>query len=250
MWKSAADTSAFLTAPFWKIACNVEMLSLNLVGALPVHACIGVKEQYEGKFEWFEPPSELPTKNESIQALHHSVACRTIIAAARGGHLRHVIIGGHLEQPFAIRALLPHWIGVERWDLWGLVFSSWLDAASLLRRLLSHASLWLETSTAGPRYDRRLSRQEIQSLGLHFKLEGLPDLVRGTTSEREEKRANTCSHQYRSQEAVIESVGRYLPWLTEDAGLAQEVSVAWNAVVERGEADRLRCLCNRCREGI
>lgn len=38
----------------------------------------------------------------------------------------------------------------------------------------------------------------------------------------------------------------YLPWLEQDADLAQRVADAWNAVVERGEADLAKCCCLQC----
>lgn len=37
----------------------------------------------------------------------------------------------------------------------------------------------------------------------------------------------------------------YLPWL-EEAELAQQVADAWNAVVDRGEADVVKCWCDLC----
>lgn len=184
-------------------------------------------------------------------ALHHSMACRTIIAVARNGRLREVILGGHLEKPFAIRALLPYLIGVDKWDLWDLTFPGWLDAASLLRRLLFHASLWLSASIlVVPRYDRRLTRQDIQSLAAHFKKEGLPDLLSDEVAKQQKDptaEGSAIVGEYRKKAQVIKSVIRYLPWLTEDGELAQRVADAWNAVLKRGMVDKLRCCCDRCK---
>lgn len=41
-------------------------------------------------------------------------------------------------------------------------------------------------------------------------------------------------------------VERYLPWLARDGQLAREVAEAWNLVVDREEADVVKCPCERC----
>lgn len=46
--------------------------------------------------------------------------------------------------------------------------------------------------------------------------------------------------------AEDQPVKRYFPWL-EDAELAGQVADAWNEVVKRGEADKIKCPCKKCK---
>lgn len=48
------------------------------------------------------------------------------------------------------------------------------------------------------------------------------------------------------QKRKSQPVARYLPWLEEDAELAQQVADVWNAIVEHGKADALECECFSC----
>lgn len=44
----------------------------------------------------------------------YSILYRAIAAAAKGGRLRRLMLpGGTIQKPFAVRALLPCWVGVE-----------------------------------------------------------------------------------------------------------------------------------------
>ena len=38
----------------------------------------------------------------------------------------------------------------------------------------------------------------------------------------------------------------YFAWLAEDAELAQQVADAWNELVRRGEAGKIKCDCQKC----
>lgn len=58
------------------------------------------------------------------------------------------------------------------------------------------------------------------------------------------KLASWSGFSRRSHRPVFEC---YLPWLVRDVQLAQQVLEAWNAIVERGEADKVRCPCKECR---
>lgn len=161
--------------------------------------------------------------------LHLAIACRTIATTARGGKLKR--LSTHIEmQPHAARALLSYWVQIEDWGNDRSEFGPWILAATQLRSLLSHASRWLgRKSRSSFRLDRSLSRQAIQSLQSHFKDEGTLTM----SGER--------GHFF----ALTDTIERHVPWLT-DVELAQQVSDAWNTVVERGGADFVGCHCVKC----
>lgn len=62
---------------------------------------------------------ELPTNPfvgtaKEAEALTFSIAFRTVVAAALGGQLRNLSLPKEaVQQPFAVRELLPFWVGVE-----------------------------------------------------------------------------------------------------------------------------------------
>lgn len=192
-------------------------------------------EQLESTFTSFEPPNELPTTQEGIVALGDSIAARTIIAAGRAGHLKRFGYAREngTQAPFNVRTLLQFWVGIEGWGFEGQP-KPWHGAAMSLRPILSHASLWLGTavgqvSFSTPREDLLLTGEEVQTLQAYFDKEGIPKVVKGSYKEPF-------------------PISRYLPWLAEDAELAQQVADAWNEVVRRGEVDLgIRCCCAKCR---
>lgn len=159
-----------------------------------------------------------------------AVARRIIIAAAKGGRLRHLEPDVSTTHPLAIRSLMPYWVRVESWGKYYEYQADWYQAAILLRPLLSHASLWLGPTTASGIRDRQLTAQDVQALHTHFKGKGASELPTLLKPSR----------------VATETIQRYLPWLSEDAELARRVADAWNAVVECGEADKVKCQCKRC----
>lgn len=163
---------------------------------------------------------------EALAALNFAIATRTIVAAARGGRLRELDADffthdSNLDGPFAVRALLPCWVGIQDWtggwcECWtkDSYKQNWMVAARALRPALARASLRLgRASSSGPRAQRQLRRQDVQAL-LTAHLEGVN---------------------------AYNGIALYLEWLHEDSELAERVADAWNAVVERGAADVHMC---------
>lgn len=226
--------------PLWNITPRLTRLTFTTITGDLIEQLFGrsarVEEQSEETFTSVDVPAPAPFANRAAYVSYQmALLCRTLIAAARGGNLKHLECCRSFQCAFAIRSLLPCWINVEEWGYTDCITHGWLDAAATLRPFLAHASLWLgTTSGSGARQDRYLTAQELQSLQSYFKEQG------GTPTPRWEQPQD--SHQ--------PSVWRYLPWLAEDAHLAGEVAEAWNAVVRRGEADRLKCNCRRCAEHI
>lgn len=224
----------FHSVPYWKLAGKLQSLSLDFGNNdfFLLDEDQQLTEYDEELYASFEVPQKLPTAKKDINSLHYSLASRTIIAAARGGHLKslHFSNEGQVQPPFGMRALLPFWVPIESWRTHTLSGGSgkWVAAASTLRPLLAHSSLWLGTDTS-PRQDRLLKREDVQALQSHFKKSGIPELT----------------HSYRSpkEPAPVES---YLPWLAEDEELAQQVADAWNKLVESGKADEIKCCCDKC----
>lgn len=157
-----------------------------------------------------------------------AIAGRTIIAAAKGGQLRHLNDSMHPRKPFAIRALLPFWVLMEEREEEEGVYCMYYGSAAILHRpFLSHVSRWLG---AVARKHRQLSAKEIQELHGYFQDQCMPEIRRD---------------RYRSKPAP-QPITLYLPWLAEDAALAQRVSDAWNTAVARGEEDLVKCACEKC----
>lgn len=184
--------------------------------------------------------------SRSQGARHHLAISRTIVEAAKEGHLRRLMLSERTTQkPFAIRSLLPYWVGVEQWEEPDDLRSGpsarsherWSDAAALLRRALAHASFWLSSSTPSVHDSRLLSFTDIQGLHTRFHRDAPPDFTGHLQLYRSHLamyRDSPSLDEVRiTQIALIEL---YLPWLAEDAELAQRVADAWNAAVERGEA--------------
>lgn len=121
------------------------------------------------------------------------------------------------------------------------------QAALSLRALLAHASLWIgTTSVSDPRVDRRLSCQEIQSLRSHFELNPTPE-YRPDCELSLPPLPPGMRYPDRYKKDSSPPVEHYLPWLAEDAALAQQVADTWNEVVGRGEAALVSCRCEKCR---
>lgn len=227
---NGADVSVILAVPLWELAGNLQDLELSIFLS-EAHVDL-VGEHDEAELASFELPESLPTDGEEMEVLHAHVASRTIIAAARGGQLRRLSAGSEhdLEPPFTNRALLPYWIDIEEWDVQGGAYG-WMIAASTLRRLLAHASLWINTEPhAAARQDRHLACQDIQLLDWLYSDDNMPSIA-------------PLRDDMESQPVEF-----YLPWLERDAALAQQVADAWNVVLERGGADDQPCRCSRCQD--
>lgn len=75
-----------------------------------------VEEQMEETFTSVETPAPTPFADEAAYASYHlAIICRTIIAAARGGALKGLVLNEDLDRVFAIRSLLPCWVRIESW---------------------------------------------------------------------------------------------------------------------------------------
>lgn len=188
-----------------------------------------------------ELPAQPPTHEEwdARGQLNYSIAVRTLIAAARAGHLRR--LDPHyfphapesedfgirnMISPFAVRALLPYWVAVDDWHQRGWINKSWGGAPVALRVRLSHESLWFGSTTPSmPRADRHLTGEEVQTMEYDLQDEGAADVA----------------------SADLEPAYAYLFWLNQDPELAQQVADAWNAAVDRGAADAEQCRCDQCR---
>lgn len=226
--------------PYWRLTSKLKHLTFRLGEVRAFEdACSGredFKEPEEAPLAAFELPTELPSWEEwqARANLNHAVALRTILAAARGGRLRLLRINfyreveeehANIQTPFAIRSLLPCWVGIEEWggeyQYEPRTMRGWAGAAEDLRYRLAHASHWLNiASNPEPREDRELTGNDVQQLHSYFEQSDMP-----SSSEEES----------------------YLCWLLEDAELAQQVAAAWNAVVKSGGADRVKCLCKKCK---
>lgn len=204
---------------------RVESLTLDLAENFNFQNTF-IEEQTAEAVNSFELPESLPTTDEQLALLHYGISNRTIVAAARNGRLR--LLGlekFHLEHAFAIRSLLPSWVGVPTWRCEGKesgdpTKGEWQLAASELGPRLAHASLWHGTAVnSTPRQERRLAGAEVQKLG----------------------------HVGPDERTLNFGLQPYLSWLEEDAELAQQVADAWNVVLEYGDGyDVPFCPCNRC----
>lgn len=233
--------------PYWKLTGDLEDLSFEFALA---HLWNLVEDRAECEFSeaeyaLFEIPDVLPTsfwveddgifRRDDIDAMHYRVISRAIIAAARGGRLKRLNMQAmgsthmDVQPPFAIRTLLPFWIVIEEWSPRVVPRRrGWVLAASTLRPLLTHASLWYAAPSL--RGDRLLMRQDVQGLQAELERTGVPHLA--------QLHVNKLTKP--------DTVKRYLPWLAESEELSQQVADAWNAVVKRGEADKLSCCCGKC----
>lgn len=196
--------------------------------------------QFELELSSFELPSEAAFSRDAKIAIHFSIAARTIITAAKSGNLKSLRCSSVVQHAFAVRALLPRWVaigcdmrmprGMDKYS--GSASSGWLGAATSLRPLLAHVSLWLGVAQDGSaRQERTLTSFEVQALNDTLG-KGLPKII--------------DTDSYGLPDAPSQPIAHYLPWLAEDEELSQRVADAWNAVVDRGQADERRCSCERC----
>ena len=138
-------------------------------------------------------------------------------------------------SPLRARALLPYWVQVKTWHPQLSEPSFWTLAAARLRSFLVLASLrrdWLQSNSSphsSSGSTRLLTYQDLQAV--HSYRENGGKLPR-------ERYSPQLAHQF-----VFEC---YLPWLLQDADLAQQVLDVWAAIVERGEADKVECPCVGC----
>lgn len=209
--------------PFWDIAHHLTSLEVVTIDEDLVPLVHGagerVEEQLEEAFALVQVPPSTPFPDGAAFASHlMAVACRTIIAAAKGGQLKHLQCCSNSQYPRCSRA------GSRCYTFRN---DGCLNAAAMLRPLLAHLSLWMGTE-AGARHDRYLSPQEIQSLRSYFSDRTTP---------------KPYYHKRWGEEEEGESpVKRYLPWL-EDVQLAEQSSEAWNAVVGRATAESAGSTC-------
>lgn len=237
--------------PYWELASTLRQLS---IGYIYRYWWIGTEAEISDELEEalltsVKLPS-LPFRGSMEETLHCDIANRTIVAAARGGNLRQLLLSSAIavsQKSFAVRALLPYWVAIDDFGSWETHMcraegwqKQWYHAARTLRTVLAHCSLWLEESHIGARNSRLLTREDVQALRGYFSrftAETLPKAFTFTILQGSARKIITRPF------AIF---GLYLPWLEEDAELAQQVADAWNAVVDRGEADVVKCKCEQC----
>lgn len=187
---------------------------------------------------WYPEDDDMSTSFHPFQwgraakdSFHISMASRTIVAAARGGQLKRLFVSAFAQPAFAARSMLPYWVRVEEWASTDYVHSGWLAAARQLRPFLSHLSRWSHiASVSNPRASRLLSPEDLHSL---------PEPAEIASSLADSVLA-TDRYYYDDLRTY------YLSWMIQDGNVAQHVVDAWNTLVEKGEADRVRCECPRC----
>lgn len=232
---ASLSSFAFYAAPLWKLAHNLVHLRLDLprlrydLGHYSDPAGAIIEEQDEAELAFLQSLQPAQLQADERDALLASLAAFVTVVAAKSGRLRHFQPGyTSVEAAFAIRSLLPYWVSVQTWEY--DEEDTWLVAAVSLRRLLAHVSLWINKPPLVAGQYSELSGQDVQLLHTYFTLNALPQVLR--------------FRYYHG--ANGQPVRRYLPWLQEDAALAQQVADAWNAVLERGEAEEQECDCRKC----
>lgn len=214
MWYNVRLTKhlfAHLAVPYWNLTGNLVSLSLQLGEDDYCYFDPVRNEQLETTVTSFEPPAELPAllDLEANTEINYSVASRTIVAAARGGHLRHLDVNCStcpIQRPFAVRGLLPFWVGIEKWgdDFYANTRRSmmgWASAAQALSASLQAISCWLNDKN-----DLRLSGEQVRSMRSHLKA-------------REDEGSHSTDGVFDS--ARTDSPANfYLCWLEEDAELS------------------------------
>lgn len=116
----------FLSVPYWEVTANIRSLSIHYSFCRNAFQriraeLVETEELQEEELTSFElPSSPIEGTAEEEQALRCSIAFRTIIAAAKGGRLRSLKLSlqDGFQKPFAVRSLLPCWVGVEAWKGW------------------------------------------------------------------------------------------------------------------------------------
>lgn len=193
--------------PFWNLTRNLRHLDLHLAESSSFVSKQALEEQDEEACTAFELPTEPLVSPEARCSLHNLITCRTVAAAARSGHLQ-TLSCLQADAPFAVRALLPHWIALKK-DY--LENGDWQITLDRLRALLSHASLWLGTAPiSGPRQDPELTPQEIQQLSSYL------------------NNAQALDLKERLHESEMHLLECCLSWL-QDAELARRAADAWKS---------------------
>lgn len=153
--------------PFWNLTPKLKDLSIDFYSRSDFE---DIAEQDEATCAAFKLSTQPPSAQTDIDALNVSVVTRTIIAAARNGSLRSLSLkAAQVQAPFAMRTMLPLWVILQVICRGYGDRNQWTLAASGLRSLLAHASLWLDGAQAS-RTDRSLTLQEVQ--GLQSQLRG------------------------------------------------------------------------------
>lgn len=232
-----------MPGPLWELASELEDLSISQYPD-PLRD-EKHEEVSEEQLASFEPPTSMPLENrEAINDLHCSIVSRTVVAAARGGHLRRLVGTAtiHVDQAaFAVRTLLPFWEQIKDWERkykgrshgYSYPRTRWAAEAATLRPTLAHASIWLLDAKTGAKRDIRLLTQgDVTSLAAYFRRIGIPQGL---------------APKYTQNDEEPPSVPVHLTWLEEDSDLAQQVAEVWNAVAQRREADFVKCRCKECK---
>lgn len=96
------------TVPFWELSKKLKSLSIDFAGYVYRYPAPIAKEQSEAALNSVSVPLQRQLVDKvAVEAYHVSIACRTIVAAARGGQLRVLKCTEQVQAPFAVRALLP-----------------------------------------------------------------------------------------------------------------------------------------------
>lgn len=204
--------------------------------------------------------------------LHYSIACRTLVAAARGKQLTQLEPPfDWISEPFEIRSLLPAWIGA---DIWGfkLGASASLQAVRGLRAGLCHASMWLPYCGMGTGAHGKAAHSVSSADGFNGVLmfglleesceeewllqskfnAGSKDrgcrLLSGrdVLALRSHFKAAALIHPDNRDLFEHRALNPFLRCIEQDLALARQVADAWNSVVRRGGADILGCECSKC----
>lgn len=200
------------------------------------------------ELDTFELPQEEIPDGRGLDTMLLSMLYRTIIAAAQGKVKRLHLGSAHPITPlFAVPELMPHWLNV---DCWGCTQGyDYRAAASTFREIIAHASLWLGTSLdTVERQDRKLTRQDVQSLYSQFRVKAPWDMPHATWMSVADLFSDSHPPEMRYYERP--HIDLYLPLLERDPELAQRVADKWNEIVQRGEADIVKCRCDNCQAVI
>lgn len=248
--------------PYWELSSKVTDLSIGEVKCKALDQAFSLESASEEEIASFELPAvpfagAADTHESAVLVL--SVACRTLVAAARGPGLVRLALdpdcNGTVERTcFSIASLMPCWLSIEDWS-WPArskhdhITDSWRVAVMLLRAALAHTSHALrvqlssssKASPSGPD-ERHLRGRDVQGMHACFEQLGRPVLDKPTWRQ-DNTRANLVWGQELQKGTPFE---RYLAWLRDDAKLARQVAAAWNVVVDKGNADTFRCYCGKC----
>lgn len=157
---------------------------------------------------------------------------RTVITAAKSGNLRYLYFWSQ-DEVFAIRTLLPGWVGIVQWDSTnGSNFGPWMKAAVTLRAALSHIARWHNDARSN---GDRLTPAQVQAM---------PAILL-------EHGGGAALYELLFPRGPMDPhpLQPYFSWLETDA-VSQSVAEAWSAVVDRREENTMGCFCERCKPDI